>query len=290
MRILVATDGSSGADGAIKWLEHFPLPETAAVEVISSSGLPFAAEVVVSMGWRQLLAATQRVVDDARERLAKRWSTAVGRTLGGDARDAIIAAAKQAKSDLIVVGARGLGAAASFLLGSVSLAVTRDAPCPVLVCHGRARPVRNVIIAYDGSADARTALDFCCQLPLATDVTVYLVGAVDPLPYPTTAPELIKPELKGLLQDYENEKRSKLASALDEAATRLRPCVRAIKIVMTKGVPAGMILEEARAHDADLIVLGARGLGTLQRITLGSVSESVLHQANCPVLVVRQRA
>jgi nucleotide-binding universal stress UspA family protein len=290
MRILVATDGSSGADGAIKWLEHFPLPEPAAVEVISSSGLPFAAEVVVAMGWRQLLAATQRVVDDARERLAKRWTTAIGRTLDGDARDAIIAAAKQAKSDLVVVGARGLGAAASFLLGSVSLAVTRDAPCPVLVCHGPARPVRNVVIAYDGSADARTALDFCCQLPLAPDVTVYLVGVVDPLPYPTTAPEVIKPELKSLLQDYENEKRSKLAPALDEAATVLRRCVRTIKIVMTKGVPAGMILEEARAHDADLIVLGARGLGTLQRITLGSVSESVLHQAKCPVLVVRHRA
>lgn len=290
MRILVATDGSTSAHEAIKWLEHFPLPETAAVEVISSSGLPFAAQAVLAMGWRQLLAETQRVVDDARERLAKRWTTAVGRTLDGDARDAIIAAATQAKSDLIVLGARGLGAAASFLLGSVSLAVSRDAPCPVLVCHGRARPVRKVVIAYDGSADARTALDFCRQLPFAPDVMVHLVGVVDPLPYPTTAPELIKPELKGLLQGYENEKRSKLAPALDEAATALRPSVGAIKIVMTKGGPAGMILEEARAHDADLMVLGARGLGTLQRITLGSVSESVLHQAKCPVLVVRRRA
>lgn len=289
MRILVATDGSTGADDAINWLEHGPLPENAAIEVICASGLPFTAEAVTAMGWRQLLDESQRVVDDARDRLAKRWTTVAGRTLDGDARDAIIAAAKQAESDLIVLGARGLGAAASFLLGSVSLAVTRDAPCPVLVCHGRARPVRKVIIAYDGSADARTALDFCCQLPFAPDVIVYLVGVIEPLPYPTTAPELIKPELKGLLQDYENEQRSKLAPALDEAAAVLRSHARAINLVTTKGVPAGMILEEARAHDADLIVVGARGLGTLQRITLGSVSESVLRHAKCPVLVVRQR-
>lgn len=289
MRILVATDGSTGADDAINWLEHCPLPENAAIEVISASGLPFTAEAVTAMGWRQLLDETQRVVDDARDRLAKRWTTVGGRTLDGDARDAIIAAAKQAKSDLIVLGARGLGAAASFLLGSVSLAVTRDAPCPVLVCHGRARSVRKVIIAYDGSADARTALDFCCQLPFASDVAMYLVGVIEPLPYPTTAPELIKPELKGLLQDYENEQRSKLAPALDEAAAVLRSHARAINLVTTKGIPAGMILEEARAHDADLIVVGARGLGTLQRITLGSVSESVLRHAKCPVLVVRQR-
>jgi nucleotide-binding universal stress UspA family protein len=288
MRILVATDGSIGADAAMKWLESFPLPENAAVEVISASGLPFAAEAVIPKGWRQLLAESERVVDQARAQLAKRWTTVAGRTLDGDARDAIIAAAKQGKADLIVVGARGLGAVASFLLGSVSLAVSRDAPCAVLVCHGRARPVRKVIIAHDGSPDARTAVDFCCQLPFAADATVYLVGVVEPAPYPATAPEVIEPELRGLLRDIENEKRSKLTSALDEAAAILRRHVRAVDIVMPKSMAAAMILEAARAHDGNLIVVGARGHGGLKRMALGSVSESVLHQAKCPVLVVRQ--
>jgi nucleotide-binding universal stress UspA family protein len=290
MRILVATDGSTGADAAIKWLGSFPLPENAAVEVITASGLPFTAEAVIVKGWRQLLAETERVVDQARAQLAKRWTTVAGRTRDGDARDAIIAAAKQDKADLIVLGARGLGAVASFLLGSVSLAISRDAPCPVLVCHGRARSVRKVIIAYDGSPDARTAVNFFSQLPFTADVAVYLVGVVEPLPYPATVPEVIEPELRGLLRDIENEKRSKLASALGEAAALLRRHVRAVDIVMPKGVAAAMILEAARAHDGDLIVVGARGLGALKRIALGSVSESVLHQAKCPVLVVRQRA
>src|SRR5678815_1467369 len=102
MRILVGTDGSAGADEAMKWLGNFPLPEDTAVEVISASRLPFTAEAVSELGWRQLLVETQRVVDDARERLVKRWTTVAGRALDGDPRDAIVAAAKQGKSDLIV--------------------------------------------------------------------------------------------------------------------------------------------------------------------------------------------
>lgn len=290
MRILVGTDGSVGADDATKWLGNFQLPENTAVEVISASRLPFTADAVSEMGWRQLLVETQRVADEARERLAKRWPTATGRSLDGDPRDAIVAAAKQGKSDLIVVGARGLGAVASLLLGSVSLGVTRDAPCPVLVCHGRPRPVRRLVIAHDGSADARTALDFCSRLPFAADITAYLVGVVEPLPYPATAPEGIEPALKALMKNAENETRSKLAASLDEAAAILRPHVRGVDIVMPTGAPASMILAQAQAHDADLIVVGARGLGAFRRMALGSVSESVLHQAKCPVLVVRQRA
>ena len=287
MRILVGTDGSSGADEAMNWLATFPLPGNAAVEVITASRLPFAAEAVAAMGWPQLLAESQRVADAARERLAKRWPTVIARTLDGDPRDAIVAAAKQSKADLIVLGARGLGAVASFVLGSVSLGVTRDAPCSVLVCHGRARPVRRVVIAHDGSTDARTALDFSSRLPLA-DVAVRLVGVVEPLPYPVTAPKVIEPELRALLQSDENEKRSTLTSTLDEAAAVLRPHVRAVDSITPKGAPAAMILEEARARDADLLVVGARGLGALKRMALGSVSESVLRHANCPVLVVQR--
>ena len=287
MRILVATDGSNDAGEAVEWLAHFPLPADAAVEVVNAARLPFAVEATIAMGWREFLAENQHVVDDATKRLAKRWTRVAGRMLDGDAREAIVTAATQGKADLIVLGARGLGAVASFLLGSVSLGVTRNAPCPVLVCRGPARPVRNITIAHDGSADARLALEFCSRLPLAPDVSVHLVGVVEPLPYPATAPELIRPKLRALLQDFENETRNKLAVSLTEAAAVLRPHVRKVTTVMPTGVAAATIVREAEAHDSDLIVVGARGLGALRRMALGSVSESVLRHAKCPVLVVR---
>ena len=53
------------------------------------------------------------------------------------------------------------------------------------------------------------------------------------------------------------------------------------------GAPADEIVAAATHVDADLIVLGARGRGTMKRLRLGSVSEKVLRDARCPVLIVK---
>jgi nucleotide-binding universal stress UspA family protein len=55
------------------------------------------------------------------------------------------------------------------------------------------------------------------------------------------------------------------------------------------GDPAREIVRVARSSDADLVVLGARGLRTIGRLFLGSASEAVLPRVGCPVLIVRQR-
>jgi nucleotide-binding universal stress UspA family protein len=53
------------------------------------------------------------------------------------------------------------------------------------------------------------------------------------------------------------------------------------------GDPAFAILEQAKASQADIILMGTHGRGGLARFLMGSVSHSVLHQADCPVLIVR---
>ena len=57
---------------------------------------------------------------------------------------------------------------------------------------------------------------------------------------------------------------------------------------MPVGSPADMLVQDARTSDADLIVVGARGKGPLTRMLLGSVSESVVLHAPCPVLIERR--
>jgi nucleotide-binding universal stress UspA family protein len=286
-RILVATDGSHDAGQAIDWLADFPLPADAAIEVVNAVRLPFPLDAIVALGWEEFVAGSQRVVAEARGRLEKRWPAVSGRLLDGDPREAIVDAATKGRSDLIVLGARGLGAVASFLLGSVSLGITRHAPCPVLVCRGAPRPVRTVTIAVDGSADARAALEFFADLPLPSDLRVRLVGVVEPLRYPTSAPGFIGDKLRAAMQDFENESRQRLEAALAPLAETLRSRVRSIVTTTPTGAPAATILREAELDESDLIVVGARGLGALERIALGNVSESVLRHATCPVLVVR---
>jgi nucleotide-binding universal stress UspA family protein len=289
-RILVATDGSTDAERAIDWLADFPLAADATVEVVNALRLPFPMDQIVALGWEEFLAENEHVVADARRRLEKRWPGVTARVLEGDARTVIVDAATQAGSDLIVLGARGLGAVASFLLGSVSIGVTRHAPCPVLVCRGPARPLKNVLIAVDGSTDARAAVEYFAALPLPAGLRVRLVGVVEPLRYPSSAPGFVGATLRAAMQDLENESRQRLEAAIAPLAAMLRSRVRVVDTTTPTGPPPATIVHEAEVNDSDLIVVGARGLGALERVALGSVSESVLRHAPCPVLVVRPPA
>jgi nucleotide-binding universal stress UspA family protein len=288
-RILVATDGSHAAAQAIDWLADFPLPADAAVDVVNAVELPYPMKEVVTLGWREFLAESQRAVAEARERLAKRWPVVTGQVLEGDAREVVVEAARKGPSDLIVLGARGLSAVASFLLGSVSLGVSRHAPCPVLVCRGAARPVRRVTIAVDGSDDARAAVKYFAALPLPPELRVKFVGVVEPLRYPTSVPGVLGITLRDVARDFEDATRKHLEAALAAPAAMLRARVRSVVTTTPIGAPAATILREAELDHSDLIVVGARGLGALGRVAFGSVSERVLRHALCPVLVVRPR-
>jgi len=76
---------------------------------------------------------------------------------------------------------------------------------------------------------------------------------------------------------------------LAAAAARFPDARLPIERLVTEGDPAQEIVRRAGERDVDLVVLGARGLGTLGRLLLGSVSETVLHHAGRPVLIVRDR-
>jgi nucleotide-binding universal stress UspA family protein len=288
-RVLIATDGSIGASEALDWLTRMPLSPATEIEVVTALPRPFPSEILIAEAWKHLWTESEAVVDAARSRLAQRWTDVTGRVVEGDAREAIVAAALTSKADLVVLGARGLGSVASALLGSVSLGVARHAPCPVLVCKGAPRALRTVTVGIDGSAHARAAVEFLCAVELPPTLTLRLLGVVEPLPYPRTAPGFIASTLKAAMEDLENEARGRLQGALDQAAMVLRPRVGRIVSATPVGGPAATLVRDADVYGSDLIVVGARGLGTLERLVLGSVSEGVLRHARCPVLVVRPR-
>jgi len=285
MRILVATDGSVDASNAIEWLMHFPLPADAAVDVVTVAPRPIFHND--AMAWAELQAHTQRMLEDARARLAKRWPTVTADVLYGDTRTTICNAAYRRRAELIVLGARGLGAVSAFLVGSVSLGVARQAPCAVLLCKGTPRPVQTVVVALDGSLDSAAAFRFFSELPLPPGLTTRLLGVVQPLGrYPSSAPDLVSPALISALKQYEDGLREALQTPLEDAAHALSGRVGSVVKLTPAGLPADVIVRNAA--DADLVVVGARGLGPLKRVLLGSVSENVLAHATCPVLIVRK--
>jgi nucleotide-binding universal stress UspA family protein len=287
MRVLLATDGSTDALTATRWLRHFPLPGDSPILVLTVAG---AVEPLVRAETRKYLrdaalADARRVGDEARRLLGPRGPGAEVRVSEGDPRAEIVRAAEEWEAKLVVVGARGLGGVRGLLLGSVSLEVARQAPCPVLVVKGQPQGFRRVVVAVDGSPDSLEALRFFAALPLPGKLRVRLVGVVNRLRIPPRAPRVAQAHLRAVAAQVEGERRAEVEAALERAAAGIREKVGAAELAIPVGRPGEKIVREATEFAADLVVVGARGLGGVQRFLLGSVSEEVLRAARCPVLI-----
>jgi nucleotide-binding universal stress UspA family protein len=237
-----------------------------------------------------VLEDARRIVDEARATLAPRGFDIETDVVIGSPKEEIPRIAREWNADLVVVGARGLGRIKRFLLGSVSLAVARHVSCPVLVVKGRPRKLGSILVGMDGSEDSFQALRFLLSLPLARQTKLRLLSVVEPIRYPTSAPGAVRAHLARMLKEIERERRGELEKVLEKAAAELVGSVTRVTRSTPTGNPADVIVASAAAHDADLVVVGARGLGGMTRLLLGSVSEKVLGYARCPVLIVKERS
>lgn len=135
--------------------------------------------------------------------------------------------------------------------------------------------MQNVVVGYDGSEEAKRALDRAAALgrqgAKITIVTAVSFG-------------LHGPRAMGALN--EDEMRA-AKEVLDAARNDLKTQGIDVQAIEGEGDPGVVILEAAKEAGADLIVVGTRGRGAAARALLGSVSTKVVHDAHCDVLVVR---
>ena len=285
-RILLASDGSEDAQRAVQWLAMLPVPAGTRLRVVSVVTLPPSPLDIppVREYYRGLRDAARTLVEDAARALADRGPVET-RVCEGEPRARILAEARDWDADLLVVGAKGLGAVKRFLLGSVSTGVVHGAHCAVAVVRGEARPPARVLLACDGSTDAMAAVRYVGMLPLVSNTAVRLLAVVPPMPSIPIASEIAGTPWPPAPEVIAEATAQMEQSLVEAEATLGRPASeRAVRV----GDPASAILDAART--ADLIVLGARGLGALGRMMIGSVSERVLQHAECPVLIVKAKA
>ena len=188
---------------------------------------------------------------------------------------------------MIVVGARGLGTVKSVLLGSVSTAVVRHASCPVLVVKGRPQRLRKAVVAVDGSPDSLAAARFFGSLPLGRELDLQLIAVVSP-PTQLATPEVPTTTMWAIFEDLIRERKTELTRVLTKVDDdNFREHVGTIPHSIVVGHPGEEIWRAASEPNVDLVVVGARGLGAMKRLLLGSVSEFVLHHVPCSILVVK---
>jgi nucleotide-binding universal stress UspA family protein len=147
----------------------------------------------------------------------------------------------------------------------------------------------HVLVATDGSGQSLKAARYVRSLlpPPGID-RVSVVAVIRPLAAVPFASDFGEAEQAARDQDPTGLSfRSAAEEAVERVAAEFRDTVDRVESYVRAGTPADEIVRAADDLDADLIVVGGRGKGTVEAILLGSVAYRVLHHAPCPVLVTR---
>ena len=141
---------------------------------------------------------------------------------------------------------------------------------------------KNILVAVDFSPHAQEAIRTAAGIAARDDALVTIVHVYEPVAY--ALPEgfiLYSPQqLAALTQEFEKL----LAGAKRDAEAA---GARRVQTAQLQGVAAAEIIEFARKHDVDLIVMGTHGRTGVRHVLLGSVAERVMRKVRCPVLTVK---
>ncbi len=137
--------------------------------------------------------------------------------------------------------------------------------------------VKNILVPVDGSEGADKAVEKAVDLAQATGATIHFL-------YVANINQLA---INACLSDAILEAVTKAGKVILERAKSMVPADVNCDLHSETGSPAVVILDFAEDNDADLIVMGSRGLGVVKGVLLGSVSQYIIEQSQCPVLVVK---
>jgi nucleotide-binding universal stress UspA family protein len=283
-RILFATDGSRDAD----------LATTTAVGLARTTGselhvVTVAEEFPHYDAYEPLARRSQQLAQAVLDKQLRRIVSLGGGTVDrnylriGTAAEEVVSLAEEVGARLVVLGSRGRGRIRRLAMGSVSDAVVSHAHCPVLVV--RWKPVvfpAKILLATDGSEEAALAAQTAADLAQRTDSELHLVTVAAEYPYVYEAYYNV-----GRTEEVERP-RQEARETLDEQTRKVTEAGASVaKTHLRVGAADEEIVVLAEEQGTDLIVAGSRGLGGIRRSLMGSVSDSVVRHAHCPVMVVR---
>jgi len=268
-RFLVASDGSEYSAGAVREALRMAKRCGARLRVISVVSADVEHEATVGQLLKQEVDAVHAHLAQVQEQAdAAGVACETDVLLASIPDEAIVHAAEQAKSDLVVMGRRGRRGLARLMLGDITARVIGRAPCSVLVVpraaelHGR-----HFVVATDGSRFGDAAAVTAGKLALLCGTPVTVVSVTQP--------------------SHSAERRTEAQQAVNRTVSFLKQEGVAATGEVPHGRPDEMIVRTATQKDADLIIMGSHGRTGIERVLLGSTTERVINQTANVVLVVR---
>ena len=269
--IVAGYDGSAGSDEALRWAAREAWARGTALTIC----LAWPAADLLKLGdW----GAHDRAQHLGGEILARavRLAGAVPdlpdvRTVLAEGSPAHVLCERSSTAEMVVVGSRGHGGMPDSWLGSVSWQVACHAQGRIVVVRGQWRPVNQppgpVVAGIDGSPQSQDALTFAFEEAALRDVPLIAVCALADAPGRLGGMPRMEEDFSRQMTRREKE----------------HPEITVLRQV-SFGTPRSTLL--TAASEAQLLVVGSRGLGGVEGMSLGSVAQAVLHHSPCPVGIV----
>jgi len=299
MKILIAYDGSISADAAIDDLPRAGLPERADVLVVSvTDGGLHLADDTVPKGSEPRLEEAESLAERARKHIASYfpgWTISLAALWGSSAK-VILDTCDRWHPDLLVLGSHGRSRVARLFLGSLSLELIHHASCSVRVARSgephNGSPAPRLVVGCDGSIPAQAAIRSIAARSWPPNTEVHVISAVQTLvPEPAVteleASTFIQEPAFSVIREADEREQVRLRNISTTCADSLRGAGISATSAVLDGDPRDVLLTAASACHADAIFIGARGLGRMERLLLGSVSTYIVMHANCSVELVR---
>lgn len=282
--VVVGVDGSPASDRAVTWgarqaalegrpiaLVHGASPTVATTWMGAPAFNPATVLQALEDSGKAQLEAAAAAVHEAEP------SVEVYRVYDHrDPRDALLG--YTATASMLVVGSRGRGPMASLLLGSVSLAVSQHASCPVIVVrHDGEEAHGGIVVGADGTVRSDAAVGFAfrqASLRSAPLTVVHAFWSEQDEGYPS------------LSRNYEQADLEDMRLLLAESIAGPEADYPEVKVTLhvERGIPDSVLLHACKT--ADLVVVGSHPTNAVYDLLAGEVSRSVLGHARCPVAVV----
>ena len=295
MKVLVPLDLMSGDGAAVRVAAARPWPPGTSFCLLNISVAVYPP-LVVPRVFRDSKTKILQQLDRAAEPLKKAGWNVRTEVREGSPRRSINAFATEWGADLVMVGSHERSQLARLCLGSTAQSVMRHAPCSVEIvrpCHensgSEADGGLKILAATDGSEFSAAAVRSVVGRPWPAGSKLKVISV----------PEFILVKDASYLETHKVREFGDLGAASIEDAER---CIAAAREIVSgspltvstqlpeyEGRPYEVILHEADAWHADLIVVGSHGRSGFDRVVMGSVSEAVALHAKCSVEIVRER-
>lgn len=282
-QIVVGTDGTESGRAAVEWAAREASRRRALLRIVHVFDWEWASGRYDS-GTGYLEAARQLAGDVTAAAMSQARAVAPRvemetEALIGNPAPRLLEVAESAA--LVVLGSRGRGGFASLLLGSVSQRVATHAACPVVVVRGRGDVTDGPIaVGVDDTDAADHLLGNAFQAAAERGAALAVIRSFLP-PTPLWLSDVPAVEVKTPEEDAAEHRRvEKLLAGWREKFPEVP-----VEVIVSHDSAAAVLV--GASHQAQLVMVGSRGRGTVASALLGSAGMQLLHHADCPVWIDR---